>query len=246
MTDFDTVAPTQGDNGNSFEWLWDIAAFVPNDPAPAWVNVPDITGLDPKPTNQMKDDTTYANKGKTSQAKIGEDFTLAVQVKGVKDLTGEFQPELLILLAATDPDSDGLIRYRYYHATSPSLAYQGTAVVEASRANTDNNSTEFFSFNMTGKGDRTKITNPGVTTPAPALSSALPSGAAEGELVTIKGSALTDASAVKFGASNASDYTVVNDNTIVASVPAGSAGSAAISVVTPAGTSDNLPYTRGA
>lgn len=246
MTDFDTVAPTQGDNGNSFEWLWDIASFVPNDPAPSWVNVPDITGLDPKPTNQMKDDTTYANKGKTSQAKTGEDFTLSVQVKGVKDLTGEFQPELLILLAATDPDSDGIIRYRYYHATSPSLAYEGTAVVEASRANTDNNSTEFFSFSMTGRGDRTKITNPGVTTPEPVLSSALPSGATEGTLVTIKGSALSGATSVKFGATNATAFVPVNDTTIVAEMPSGSAGSAAVAVVTAAGTSDSLPYTRGA
>lgn len=246
MTAFDDVAPTQGDNGNSFEWLWDIASYTPGDDNPEWLNVPDITGLDPKPTNQMKDDTTYANKGKTSQAKTGEDFTLGVQVKGVKDLTGEFQPELLVLLAATDPDADGIIRYRYYHATSPSLAYQGTAVVEASRANTDNNSNEMFSFNMTGRGDREKITNPGVTTPAPVVSSASPSGAATGDLVTIKGSGFTGTTSVKFGTTAATTTSVVNDNTIVAVMPSGSAGAANITVVTPAGTSNALAYTRAA
>lgn len=165
MTAFDDIAPTAGDVGNSFEWIWDISA-EPTEETPTWLNVPDITGLQPNPSPKFKDGTTYANKGQTSQSKTGEDFTLQVQVKGVKDASGEFQPELVVLIEAADAiGDDNVIGYRYYHATSPSLAYQGTAAVTWTRANTGNDDIEFFSFTLTGQGDRAKITNPAVTTP---------------------------------------------------------------------------------
>lgn len=164
MTNFDDISPTTGDSGNSFEWIWDIT----DDPtivSPSWLNVPDITGLTPNPTPKLKDGTTYANKGQTAQSKTGEDFALQVQVKGVKDVSGEFQPELLLLINAADSvGADNVIGYRYYHATSPSLAYQGTAAVNWSRVNTGNDDLEFFQFELTGQGDRVKIPNPGVAT----------------------------------------------------------------------------------
>ncbi len=80
----------------------------------------------------------------------------------------------------------------------------------------------------------------------PALTGATPSGAAASALVTITGSSLTGATTVKFGATNATAFTVLSDSTIVASMPAGSAGAANITVTTPTGTSGALSYTRGA
>ncbi|WP_349862673.1 phage tail tube protein [Leifsonia sp. WHRI 6310E] len=244
MTTFADVAPTQGDNGNSFEWLWDICA----DPAnPVWINVPDITGLNPSAPPKQKDDTTYANKGQTSQAKTGEDWTMQVQVKGVRDNAGEFQEELLILIAAADAiGGSNVIGYRYYHATSPSLAYEGTAGVEWTRANTDNDSIEFFQFTLTGKGDRQKIANPGVTVPKPTIVAATPPNAAAGTVVVVTGSAVEGATGVKFGATAATTFQPAGRNRIAAVVPAGTAGSAPITVTTPAGTSDPFAYTRGA
>lgn len=242
MTAFTDVAPTQGDNGNSFEWIWDIATDKSN---PVWLNVPDITGLNPSAPPKQKDDTTYANKGQTSQAKTGEDWTMQVQVKGVKDETGEFQPELVALINAADGSGDdNVIGYRYYHATSSVLAYQGTAGVEWTRANTDNDSIEFFSFTLTGKGDRHKIANPAVQPQAPLIATALPSGAGEGDLVTIGGSGFSGATAVKFGADSVADFTIVNDNHVVAVMPSGAAGSAPVTVTTAAGTSNAKAYTR--
>lgn len=247
MTAFDDVAPTQGDNGNSFEWIWDIAT---DKVTPAFLNVPDMTGLNPSAPPKQKDDTTYANKGQTSQSKTGEDWTMQVQVKGVKDETGEFQPELVALIEAADASGDdNVLAYRYYHATSRVLAYQGTAGVEWTRANTDNDSIEFFSFTLTGKGDRRKIANPAIAPATPVLASALPSGAAAGSLVTITGTGLTGATAVKVGGVSVdpANFAVTDGGTKVSAVvPAGSAGSAPITVTTPAGNSNALPYTRGA
>jgi hypothetical protein len=165
MTQFDDVAPTQGSAASSFEWIWDICADITADPK-VYLNVPDITGLTPTPAPKLKDGSTYANKGQTSQSKTGEDFTMQVQVKGVKDAQGEFQPELIALIEAADAiGGENVIGYRYYHATSAALAYEGTAAVNWSRVNTGNDDLEWFQFEFTGQGDRKKITNPALATP---------------------------------------------------------------------------------
>lgn len=85
-----------------------------------------------------------------------------------------------------------------------------------------------------------------ITPAAPTLTAATPSGATEGELVTIVGTGFVGTTGVKFGTANAAAYTVRNDTLIVASLPAGSAGSAAVTVTNATGTSAALPYTRGA
>ena len=64
------------------------------------------------------------------------------------------------------------------------------------------------------------------------------------ETIGIAGTGLLGATVVKFGAVNAGEFVVVNGSTIIASLPAGAAGSAPVVVTTPGGTSDALPYTR--
>lgn len=165
MTLFDDLAPTVGDQGNSYEWMLDVASLpATSGTEPSWLNVPDITGLNPAAPPKVKDGSTYANKGSTANQKVGEDFNLDVSIKGVKDTTGEFQPELVLLIEAADAKGVGnIVAYRYYHATSPSLAYQGTAAVSWTRGNNGNDDIEFFAVSLSGQGDRTKITNPNVT-----------------------------------------------------------------------------------
>lgn len=78
----------------------------------------------------------------------------------------------------------------------------------------------------------------------PTITAASPSAAEATESVTITGTGFTGATQVKFGASNATSYVVDSATQITAVVPAGSAGSAQITVVTPNGTV-TFPYTRG-
>lgn len=80
---------------------------------------------------------------------------------------------------------------------------------------------------------------------APSVTTALPSAAAAGDQVTLTGTRFTAATGVKFGAVAAPSYTVVNDSTIVVVVPAGTAGSAPVTVTNATGTSTALAYTRG-
>ncbi|WP_219993581.1 S-layer homology domain-containing protein [Paenibacillus pabuli] len=58
-----------------------------------------------------------------------------------------------------------------------------------------------------------------------------------GTTVTLTGTNLTDATAVKFGATEATSYTVNSETSITATAPAGSAGTVDVTVTTPGGTS---------
>ena len=71
-----------------------------------------------------------------------------------------------------------------------------------------------------------------------------PNPEAAGEQVTITGTTFLGATSVKFGATEADDFTVIDSRTIVAIVPAGAAGAANVTVTTPSGTSQAAPFTR--
>jgi len=83
----------------------------------------------------------------------------------------------------------------------------------------------------------------------PTILSVLPSGATAGSMVKIVGTKFTSVSGVagvKFNAINAAAYSVDDDGTIYATLPAGSAGSAPVIVTNTAGASSAFAYTRGA
>lgn len=85
-----------------------------------------------------------------------------------------------------------------------------------------------------------------LTAGVPALSSVVgqPDPAAEGQLVTVKGSRFTGATAVTVGGTPVTDFTVVDASTIVATMPAGVAGPADVVVTNAVGDSSAFSYTR--
>lgn len=80
----------------------------------------------------------------------------------------------------------------------------------------------------------------------PVVTSALPSAASVGNLLTITGTNFTGTTGVTIGGVAATHFAVVSDSKIVATVPAGSAGSAPVIVTNGTGPSAAFPYTRGA
>ncbi|WP_432037613.1 beta strand repeat-containing protein [Streptomyces cucumeris] len=82
-----------------------------------------------------------------------------------------------------------------------------------------------------------------VGSPTPVLTSLTPTQgpAAGGTAVTITGTSLSGATAVRFGATNAASFLVVSATQIVAVAPAGS-GTVQVTVTTPGGTSNGLPF----
>ncbi|MFE3249743.1 IPT/TIG domain-containing protein [Streptomyces sp. NPDC059209] len=81
----------------------------------------------------------------------------------------------------------------------------------------------------------------------PVLDSAAPTQgpAAGGTVVTLTGSSLLNATAVRFGITNAASFTVVSATQITATSPPGT-GSSPITVITPGGTSNPVAFTYAA
>jgi len=98
-----------------------------------------------------------------------------------------------------------------------------------------------LSLVIQGQGKLTDITNPlAVLTPTVTGLSAISGPAAGGNSVQIFGSkfsTVVGATGVKFGATNATNYSVVNDGLIVATAPAHAAGSVQVIVTNPSGAS---------
>lgn len=93
------------------------------------------------------------------------------------------------------------------------------------------------------------LLQPAGTATVPTITGATPTGAAAAATVTITGTGftgVTGVASVKFGATNATSYTVVSDTSITAVMPTGSAGAANIVVTNANGPSATFTYTRGA
>lgn len=145
-------------------------------------------------------------------------------------------------------DNKALLHVRYFDRTGGTEAYEGFGFATWENQGGGNEADEKVKVNFKGNGVRTPIANPVAVNSAPTVGSATPSAQTAGKIVTITGSNFTGATDVKFGAVSvaALSYNIVNDNTIAAVMPAGSAGAAAVTVINGVGTSNALGYTRGA
>jgi hypothetical protein len=256
MTATSPALPAGTALGFSYEYGLDVN--VATFDAPVWQPVRRISDFNPSVTPVTQDAQTYDDFGAPNADKSSENWTLAHTVLGNRSLTtGLYLPELEAILARTGPEAVGeaaILHLRYYHkpvtgTPNPNDAFEGFATVAATRQNTGaDGAVERHSITYTGKGPRKRIANPfagwGVTEPV--VAAATPAGAGEGEMVTITGAGFLGATGVKFGAANAAEFVVLGGATIIATLPAGAAGSAVITVTNAAGTSDPLPYTRGA
>jgi hypothetical protein len=140
------------------------------------------------------------------------------------------------------------LHIRWYDTDGGSEAWTGLALVELQRSKTAVADLAEITVTFTGDGAVTSISNPYSAAVAPVVISATPSGVAAAGQVQITGQNFTGTVAttgVKFGGVNATSWVVVSDSTIVAVMPAGSAGSAAVVVTNATGASNSLPYTRG-
>jgi hypothetical protein len=86
----------------------------------------------------------------------------------------------------------------------------------------------------------TTLTSPQTFKVKPKITSFSPPSGPTGTPVTINGSGLTQATAVKFGTVKATTFTVLSDSEVTADVPAGLApGAVTISITTPGGAANS-------
>lgn len=253
------VAPTlpAGSSlGFSYEYGVDIDTVysAANPVAPVWQAIRRISAVNPTVSPVTQTAQTYDDFGAPNDQKASESWSLGFTVQVNRLASGLYAPEVEALKAYTEPDAVGslsIAHLRWYDkpvngTPNANEAYEGVGYVSLTRNANDNASVGTWGVTITGQGKRTKITNPfsGWASVVPSVTSALPSGAAAGAQVTIKGYGFTGATQVRFAAVASTQFTIVDNYTIVAVVPAGSAGSAPVTVINPAGTSNALAYTR--
>ena len=217
--------------------------------AGGWVELKGISALKPTVDGNTVETSAYDTDGWDSFEITGNAWGVTATVFR-RTLAGVYDPGQELARATIGQFGDGArVGIRWYDKNGGPEAYQGVAIVKWERANDGVKDVDTATITFMGDGARTTITNPGTAATVAALLSALPSAAAQGAQVTIKGSSFTGttgAAGVKFGATNATSYVVVSDSVIVAVMPAGSAGAANVTVTNPVGTSPALAYTRGA
>ncbi|WP_102193210.1 phage tail tube protein [Microbacterium aurantiacum] len=240
--------------GQSFEYGIDIniGTFA----SPTWQPVRRISGWAPTFPKVTQDDGTYDDRGAPSEGVSGRGFAGAFTVQANRSLTsGLYLPEVeAIVNASRRKGEQAILDIRFYHKPDsgtphPTDAGRASVTVESSRQNTGNAEIDVFSVSLTGKGEYTPIPNPFTgwnDNPTPAISSISPAGQIATKMITLTGVGFLGATDVKFAAVSATAFTVVSATMIVATVPAGTAGSVNVTVITPVGTSVAFAYTRGA
>lgn len=216
--------------------------------AGGWTELKGIYTLKPTVDANTVDTSAYDTNGWDSFEITSNSWGLTASVWR-RTTSGLFDAGQELVRACVGQFGDGArIGVRFYDKNGGAEAYQGVAIVKWERANDGVKDVDAATITLMGDGQRLTISNPGTASAAPVVSAAQPSGAAAGAQVTISGAGFTGTLAsggVKFGGVSSATYTVVSDSTIVAVVPAGSAGSAVVTVINANGTSNSLAYTRG-
>lgn len=214
-----------------------------------WVAFRGINDLNPPITPTLQGADDYDTNGWASFEKTMQAWILTIKALR-KTTAGVFDPGQELVRGSQLGFGDAArVNVRWYDRNGAPEAFQGVAIVGWVPSKTGVADLDEVTCTLTGDGTLTPIPNPFSAAAAPVIVGATPSGVGQGGIVSITGTGfagVTGATGVKFGGTNATSYIVVSDNTIVAVMPAGSAGSAAITVTNTVGTSNSQPYTRGA
>ena len=214
-----------------------------------WVQINGVNDFSPNVANNDQDASAYDTDGWAASETTMKSWTASVKAL-VRRTAGVLDAGLALCKATQLVFGDSQRLYvRWYLRDTGKEAVQGRAIVSYNRSKTGVADLDEVTVEFKGDGALASVADVSVTTPVPQLVSATPSAAAQGTLVTITGAyftSVTGATGVKFGATNATNYSIVSDAVIVATVPAGSAGAANITVTNATGASAALAYTRGA
>jgi IPT/TIG domain len=218
--------------------------------AGGWLQLNGIFDFKPLVSPKTIDTSAYDTNGWDSNTVISNGWAVTADCWR-RTTAGVYDPGQELLRACVGQSGVGAeAGVRWYDKNGGPESFQGTALVAWSRSKTGVADGDAASVAMTGDGVLYPIANPGVAAAVPVITSALPSAIAVGGVVTITGSGFTGTvvtSGVKFGASNATSWSVVSDNVIVAVMPSGSAGAGNIVVTNAVGPSTPaFAYTRGA
>ena len=204
------------------------------------VDASHITATSPAGTGAV--DVTVIAPGGTSGTSAADQFTYVVApaVTGLNPTAGPTAGATSVTITGTAFTNATAVKFGATNATSFTVnsATSITATAPAHTAATvDVTVTTAGGTSATGTADHyAYVTGPAVTGVAP-----LAGPTAGGTSVTITGANLTGATAVKFGATNATSFTVNSATSVTATAPAEAAATVDITVTTAGGTSPANP-----
>lgn len=214
-----------------------------------WLKLVESVDSNPTFAPNLVDSTSYDGQGFGSQEITLQNGTLVVKYNAISS-GGVPNPAQELVEACEGQFGDAArLWVRWYDTDGGSRSWKAQAIVTVAPASTGVADLRAITATFTFDGDTvTKTANPYTADVAPVLLSATPSGAATGAQVLITGQHFLDSaiSSVKFGAVSVTTYTLVSDSTIVAVMPSGTAGAAAVTVTNATGVSNSLAYTRAA
>jgi hypothetical protein len=231
---------------------WQIDVNVGTTAAPSWTGVFGVTSFKPNLSPTWKDTSDFDSGGDMSSTATARAWGVELKVErktNASDPTTYDPGQEVLRLLAENLGVTNSVQVRWYEMEpgGPRVeAYTGTVGVEWSPDGGDMSTTDGVSIKLVGQGRRTIITHPATVAIVPVVFSFTPitGPAAGGTLVTVRGSGFTGTVAttgVKFGATNATSWNVVDDDTIVALAPAHAAGAVAIVVTNATGPSTTGP-----
>lgn len=221
---------------------------VSADGATNWTRLGGMNDLSDQITPNKVDSSNYESNGWSASEITMQSWSVAAKFNRQAS-SGVEDPASALIRGCRGQFGDAARLYVRWYSTvlTGENGWQGRAIVEDNKTKTGVADLNEMTVTFSGDGLLTSITNPYAPTQVPSIVSATPSGAAAGAQVTIIGTGFTGvvpATGVKFGAVVATVATVLSDTTIIAVVPAGTAGSAPVTVTNVAGASTAFPYTR--
>lgn len=213
-----------------------------------WINLKGIDDLAASENATLQAADTYDTNGFNAFEKTMTGGKLVAKV--LRDVTAGVPSDPAQELARATRFQFGTsarLYVRWYDRNGGTEAYQMYALVDWNPSKTGVADLDEVTITFTADGVVSTITNPYSSAAVPVITAVTPSGAAAGALITITGQGFIGTVAttgVKVGGTNATNWTVLSDNVIVATMPTGSAGSAPVIVTNAVGASTGFAYTR--
>lgn len=232
-------APTVGTPTANSKWRLDVDLDTATGSG-NYIQVKGMSQFTPSVPATVADMTDYDTDGWGADAVMGRKFQLTGTVRRNK-YSGSRDPGQEALRGWADAATT-VVHVRWYERTTGGEAYDGWVLVQWEPSGGEAFGVEEVAFTLLGQGPRTAITNPYSATAVPTVVGLSPATGpiAGGTNVIISGSGftgVTGVAGVKFGAVNATEYTIVSDSRIVAKSPDTTAGNKQVIVTNPNGPS---------
>jgi hypothetical protein len=214
-----------------------------------YLNLPGRTDSNPDISPNSVDSSDFDNGGYASAEITQQSGTVTVSYNSLIS-GGTPNPAQEMVEACVGEFGDAARLYvRWYDTDGGTRGFKARAIVKVAYSSTGVTDLRKVTVTFTTDGEITKLAAADITAAIgnadkPVITAASQTGTGVGSLVTITGQHFTGTTAVKFGATAATSYTVVSDSTIVATAPA--TGASAITVTNGAGVSSGFNFTVAA